>query len=309
MMEKCFDEGTIQAFLDGELASDLSEKVACHAAACDGCAIMLAEAEEESAFAFSVLEEEFNTLVPTNRLWTKINDSIEGNKKPFWQIVFARFSSPSVAAFASLLIVAGLFTAFMSLKYEDDKNSVAAIVPDKQIVNSPISNDDSSVRQSNQSQPDVGGITEIKVSSTNKDKNKFGVVKAAASEKENNLQPIKNRKPNVITNRNPKSSVEVESRTSGGNLLGEESYIKTIATLEKTVDSRKDDVLRPSARFAFEKDLAVTDDAIKRMKAEVRKNPKNEAAKDVLRASYQNKIDLLNSVAEKTELMSSLIRK
>jgi len=309
MMEKCFDEGTIQAFLDGELASDLSEKVACHAASCDGCAMMLAEAEEESAFAFSVLEEEFNTLVPTNRLWTKINDSIEGNKKPFWQIVFARFSSPSVAAFASLLIVAGLFTAFMSLKYEDDKNSVAAIVPDKQIVNSPISNDDSSVRQSNQSQPDVGGITEIKVSSTNKDKNKFGVVKVAFSEKENNLQPIKNRKPNVITNRNPKSSVEVESRTSGGNLLGEESYIKTIATLEKTVDSRKDDVLRPSARFAFEKDLAVTDDAIKRMKAEVRKNPKNEAAKDVLRASYQNKIDLLNSVAEKTELMSSLIRK
>jgi len=309
MMEKCFDEGTIQAFLDGELASDLSEKVACHAAACDSCALMLAEAEEESAFAFSVLEEEFNTLVPTNRLWTKINDSIEGNKKPFWQIVFARFSNPSVAAFASLLIVAGLFTAFMSLKYEDDKNSIATNIPDKQIVNSPISNDDSSVRQSNQSQPDVGGITEIKVSSTNKEKNKFGVVKVAFSEKENNLKPIKNRKPNVITNRNPKSPIEVESRSSDENLLGEESYIKTIATLEKTVDSRKDDVLRVSARFAFEKDLAVTDDAIKKMKAEVRKNPKNEAAKDVLRASYQNKIDLLNSVAEKTELMSSLIRK
>jgi anti-sigma factor RsiW len=56
MTEKCFDIGTIQAFLDGELASDMSEKVACHTASCDVCAIMLAEAEEESAFAFSALE-------------------------------------------------------------------------------------------------------------------------------------------------------------------------------------------------------------------------------------------------------------
>ena len=43
-----------------------------------------------------------------------------------------------------------------------------------------------------------------------------------------------------------------------------------------------------------------------RIKAEVRKNPKNDAAKDALRASYQNKIDLLSSVTEKTELMASL---
>lgn len=32
MTEKCFDIGTIQAFLDGELGSDTSEKVACHTA-------------------------------------------------------------------------------------------------------------------------------------------------------------------------------------------------------------------------------------------------------------------------------------
>jgi len=203
------------------------------------------------------------------------------------------------------LIVAGLFTAFLNLKYDGDKNSVASIVPEKQIINSPISNDDSSVREPNQSQPNVG-VTEIKVSSTNKDKSKFGVVKAVFSEKENSRQPIKSQKPNVIIDRNLQPPVEVESRTTSENLLGEESYIKTIATLEKTVDSRKDEVLRASARFAFEKDLAVTNDAIKKMKAEVRKNPKNEAAKDVLRASYQNKIDLLNSVAEKTELMASL---
>ena len=48
-----------------------------------------------------------------------------------------------------------------------------------------------------------------------------------------------------------------------------------------------------AARFAFERDLAMTDDAIKKMKKEVKRNPNDEAAKQVLRASYQNKIDLL----------------
>ncbi len=52
--------------------------------------------------------------------------------------------------------------------------------------------------------------------------------------------------------------------------------------------------------------MAVVDDTISKMKSEVKKNPKNEAAKQVLLASYQNKVDLLNSVAEKTELMASL---
>ncbi|MGI8639065.1 MAG: anti-sigma factor family protein, partial [Pyrinomonadaceae bacterium] len=94
-MKNCFDEGTIQAFLDGELASDLLENVARHVAVCDGCALLMAEAEEESAFAFSALEQEFNTLVPTQRLWTKINDSIVRERKSVWQTVFAFFKHPT----------------------------------------------------------------------------------------------------------------------------------------------------------------------------------------------------------------------
>jgi hypothetical protein len=52
--------------------------------------------------------------------------------------------------------------------------------------------------------------------------------------------------------------------------------------------------------------MAVVDDAINKMRNEVKKNPKNESAKQVLYASYQNKIDLLNSVSRKEELMASL---
>jgi hypothetical protein len=76
--------------------------------------------------------------------------------------------------------------------------------------------------------------------------------------------------------------------------------------LSQTVENQKDSVLRPSMRVSFERDLAVVSDAIDKMKKEVRKNPRNESAKQVLYSSYQNKIDLLNSVAERNELMASL---
>ncbi|HEX8247657.1 MAG TPA: hypothetical protein VF599_05780, partial [Pyrinomonadaceae bacterium] len=99
------------------------------------------------------------------------------------------------------------------------------------------------------------------------------------------------------------------AETNYDAISGEQSYLKTIATLQQSVENRKDELMKPSMRVAFEKDMAVVDDAIKKMQREVRKNPKNEAAREVLRSSYQNKIDLLNSVADKSELMASLNRK
>lgn len=87
---------------------------------------------------------------------------------------------------------------------------------------------------------------------------------------------------------------------------GEESYVRTISSLKKTVEDQKDAVLRPSERIAYEKDLAVVNDTISKMRKEVRKNPKNESARQVLYNSYQNKIDLMNSVAQKEELVASL---
>ena len=68
MNVNCFDIGTIQAFFDGELAHEELSRVSGHIAACDACALMLAEVEDESAVVFPALEREFNTLVPTQRL-------------------------------------------------------------------------------------------------------------------------------------------------------------------------------------------------------------------------------------------------
>src|SRR6186713_699347 len=118
MKKDCLDIGLIQAFLDGELAHNDSARVSSHIALCDGCANMLADAENESAMVFSALDREFNTLVPTQRLWTKINDSIETDKasRPFWQralaFVTVALSNPSFAVAAGLIIVVGIFAIF-----------------------------------------------------------------------------------------------------------------------------------------------------------------------------------------------------
>ncbi len=293
MTEKCFDIGTIQAFLDGELAADQSELMARHISVCDDCAFLMAEAEEETAFAFSALEQEFNTLVPTQRLWTKINDSIEKERKSFWKPIFAFVLQPSTAAFASLVFVFAVVVALLSLKPDGSTNYMARNDENKQNPASVISKSESP----NAIVPSIAPAEKnVEIVNLKQNKPEYRTVKTSYIEVKNN--PASGI-PSIKKSEN-------STPASGENVSGEESYVKTITTLTETVSNRKDEVLNPSARFAFERDMAVTDDAIKRMKKEVRRNPKNEAAKQVLRTSYQNKIDLLNSVAEKTELMASL---
>jgi hypothetical protein len=300
-MEKCFDEGMIQAFLDGEMASDLSEKVACHVAMCDNCATALAFAEEESCFAFAALDAELNALVPTERIRTRLFASIATEQKSVWQKIFGegfRWTNPSIAAFASLLLVVGLFTTLWIARensLSDNRMATVEAPPVKSVQIAPVAAGDDEKAPGNLTPPqaDNPGGDEIVQRATAKPRteNRFEAQKAVYTPV--NVPNVKNTLP------------KVENLLREERISGEQSYLKTIATLKQTVDNRKDELMKPSTRVAFEKDMAVVNDAIRKMQREVRKNPKNEAAKEVLRSSYQNKIDLLNSVAEKNELMAS----
>ncbi len=290
-MEKCFDEGTIQAFLDGELSHEIVEKFTHHIAICDSCANSVTAAESEIEFTFSSLNFEENNLIPTERLWSKINFSIEAESKnrSIWKNVLAFLSSPSAIGFASLVIVFGLFAGLYSLKNSSEVELVTSV--------------------------------------STKPNSKAETVKSIASttllpvEKSPDLVPVEQPRNSDDEAFKPRTAVYVrreqapQSRSAASasdatlpstDLLAEESYMKTISTLENTINSRKDEVFQSSSRFAYERDLAVADDTISKMKKEVRNNPNNEAARILLRTSYQNKIDLLNSVAEKSELMASL---
>lgn len=309
MTEKCFDIGTIQAFLDGELQSDAVQRLTGHIALCDDCAVLLAEAEDETAFAFGALEREFDTLVPTHRLWTKINDSIVVEKKQssVWQrfltAVSVYLANPSVTVAAGIFVVFGLFTVFLISQGETASTQLAEVKAPL-LIETP---------------------TKVSIPSTDFSSDTIASAPlSVAADKENSVARPRVqqaavredfRRSNVKSliirtdDRNPANSREPNippAVVAPAYLPGEESYEKTIANLTQTVSVQKDEVLRPSARVAFERDLAVVSDAIEKMKTEVRRNPKNESAKQVLYSSYQNKIDLLNSVAGRNELMASL---
>jgi anti-sigma factor RsiW len=285
MKQDCLDIGLIQAFLDGELDASKRHTVSDHVAVCDACAFMLAEAEDEAAIVFPVLEREFNTLVPTQRLWTRINSAIEIEKReaPFWQKAWAfistAFASPSFVAAAGLLIVVGIFASLWvnrTTPETDVAGNMATSSPSRAISTaSPIT-------------PPISVTT----SSNDRVEQPTSVQVQRAS-----YQPQRNSSQHVVY---------ATMNLSNGYMPGEESYVKTIAALTETVAERKDGILRPAQRVAFERDLAVVDDAISRVKNEVKRNPRNGTARQMLYASYQNKIDLLNSVAQKEELVASI---
>jgi hypothetical protein len=291
MMENCLDIGTIQAFVDGELDHGQSARVSAHAAICNACSLMLAEADDQSALVFSALDREFNTLVPTQRLWNKINDSIvtERESRPFWQKAYAFLTvalvNPSFAAAASLLIVIGIFSALWINRTPDTANITRTDLPNTQPVQQ-ISPATLSATRDSSAVPDNESTATLAPT--------YRVERAA-------FRP----EPRRIVSQPAAITASVTNST--GYMPGEESYVKTISSLAKTVEEQKDGgIMRPSERIAYERDMAVVNDSIVKMRQEVKRNPRNESAKQVLYSSYQNKIDLLNSVTQKEDLLVSL---
>jgi len=300
MNGKCFEIGTIQAFLDGETTPEVSLRLTQHVSACDGCARLIASAEEENSFVFSTLERELDTLVPTQRLWSRINDSIaeEKSSAPFWQKValYARLAlaNPSLTAAAGVVLVLGMFAAFVSLNDQVETT----------IVSSP-----HSIRP-NDPAPVDGGTVEIATTADgsalpSRTDSKQSVTISSLSRKE--IRDLA-ASVNARSSQREIKPVTADYRVAAVDsyLPGEESYVKTISDLKQNVDTQKDTVMTPSNRVSYERDMAVVNDSIKRMRDVVKTNPRNQAARQVLYSSYQDKIDLLNSVAQREELIASL---
>jgi hypothetical protein len=306
--ERCFDMGDMQAFIDGELASLKTEKIIKHIALCDACATLLAETEEENTFAFAVLDEELNCLVPTERLRLKVFDSIREIKAQdsWWRKITANigfadgfsFKSPIVPAFASIVLMVFTLTVGLHIYRPLPANDAVAFSGGSEArrVNAPV---ETPSRTDYEARP-VSAENETAPAPASSNSG-FQVVKTGGINAGNT-----NDGRSGNDGRPQPKVIEATAPAVSPNLSGEDSYLQTIATLSRSVDNNKDMILRPTERVAFERDMAVVDDAIRKMKAEVRKNPDNQAAREVLRASYQNKIDLLNSVAEKTDLMASI---
>lgn len=301
MKDKCFDIGTVQAFTDGELDPGKSERLLKHVAACETCAAQLTACEEESSFAFSVLDDELNVLVPTERLRAKVFasiDEIDAGRRRSWFAAFAAGISglfslrgQGLAMAAAGLVLVGVFVFGLGILDQSPEsvavNTPAQVAEQSTIVEIP--------QAAEATSPSVAEQVRVAGSDSPERAESRGARPYRARQAV--YRPSTSDDPVRVTN--------AAADAGDASIVSEGSYIQTIATLDETVAYGKE-LLRPSERVAFERDLAVVNDAIVKMKDEVRRNPDNQAAREVLKASYQNKVDLLNSVAEKTELMASL---
>lgn len=292
MNGNCLDIGTIQAFLDGETRPEAALKISEHVADCDTCAILLAQAEEENSQVFSVLDRELNTLVPTQRLWTRINDSIavEKSRASMWQrlmtFVTANLANPSFAAAAGILLVIGMFAGVWNLRTTSETGYVASQPPTGQVVQSPVNTPVEVVKVSDPEPQKNSSAADKRVTETKYTADEIGRMVTTANYRVSGPKPVR-------------------SEYASQYLPGEESYIKTINELQQNVTVQNAS-MSASSQVSYQRNMAVVDDAIKKMKDVVRKNPRNQAARQVLYSSYQDKIDLLNSAAQREELMASL---
>lgn len=278
----CIDIGTLQAFLDGELNLDRSAEVSEHLDTCDTCTLLLAEAESEEAVVMPALAREFDSLVPTQRLWTKINDHIETEKRerPWYKklgaVALTLLARPSfaVATAALLFVVIGGGFWFTKQPVAEELASAPKAVSSKPVTALAKTQDDPKTTE-----PTTAEFNDMLQASV-----RHRTVRAAYAASE----PV--RVSDVATVTDP----------------AQQNYESTIAGLSKSLQGQKDSVMAVSERIAFERDMALVDDSIAKMRAQVRKDPKDVSARQVLYSSYQNKIDLLNSVSQKQELVASL---
>lgn len=287
MNRDCLDIGLIQAFIDGELPEDMLVSVSDHLSACGECLQIVSLAESETLAVFSAMERELGPMVPTQRLWSRINDQIESERKGFlsgFGRIFATvFMSPSMAV-AAAIILAVTAAAVLFLQGPE----TVELVRQTPAV---------AVRSSDDLADDMTSERDHEASYPTRDSAAPKVILASG---QRTASPSKFEKA-VFRPGNLAAAAGNEAFVDG-----EEVYLKTISAMRPTVDSSKDGVLSTAERVAYERELAVIEESITRTKKELQKNPKSESARQVLLASYQNKIDLLNSVVQREELMASL---
>lgn len=292
MKNRCFDIGTIQAFIDGETNGELSLSIADHAADCDDCTARIANAEEENSYVFAALDREVNTLVPTQRLWSRINVSIkeEKNRLSFGQKISAGLMAilrqPSFGAVLGVVLIFVFVAVFWTFDNGTSIAEVAVPTRTESIVSAP------NVQPSSE-------FSAVTVASNDEPK------PSVRNERDSYQIETAVYRPERRVSQKPENNKVKTQPAAQTYLPAEESYVKTIAGLKQNLDN-KDSMMPASSRVSYERDMAIVDDTIVKMKKAVNNNPKNEAAKQALYASYQDKIDLLNSAAQREELIASI---
>lgn len=315
MTKRCLDEGLIQSYLDGELSPDESARIESHALACAPCAAMVREAEEELALFASAFEADAALAVPTERLRDRIEMAVSdlqaarrreavetsgegwGVRRWFASLAGVFALTPARAAafggVAAVLTFAVIFSVVRS-DVQKTQNQMARVnvpTPDVQPqtthqtqgadVNAPTRETSDPTTAGSTTTNTTASVTPPAVSHR-----RAGVVNARDNNK-----------------RAPRRVNEREVKPAGEPMLpGEQKYLQSIASLEKTVQGVSDRVLQPSVRAEFERNVAVVDHAISASRRNALRNPKDAEAAKFLFSAYQSKVELLSAVVEQAQV-------
>lgn len=326
-MRGCFDEATLQAYLDGELTAERAAAVAAHLGACEPCAAAARDATQEFALFATAFGANEGLMVPTERLRAGIAARIaEMQPTPIAQPTVAAltfferlrefassfaFAPRQASAFASFAIAAvllgALFYAFGPQARTPQTNQngageVAAVNPPAYRQGDVIGGGGrASAKATNHAAGSGAASNETAGSARGAEARTYRAAGRAT------MLPIKFNPARAA--RADEAAVGLagakdEKAVDAALLPVEKSYVSAIASLKSSIDGAGAQTLTPTLRAEYERSLAVVDRAIAASRASARRTPADKDAQDFLRSAYQDKLDLLHTVADQTQLAS-----
>jgi len=263
-MRDCIDEGTLQAWFDGELPQALAANVTSHVNTCAQCADRARTLKAENSVLAAALTAEFTQTVPTERLRQRLDARIAALNAPTPRKVSrAHWTLSSLFAFRPLAYASVaaviLLAALLGLVYLRKNNTSPKDIQ--------VRNQNPPVTPQPSPEPTKLGVSD---------------------------------QPNPPSPPRPRSKMK---RNAPAPRTNEPSYVKqereyqtTIARLNETFQSKPP--LRPSLRVEYEYNLALIDNAITATRDVARKNPKDPHAAQFVLSAYQSKVDLMNQFDE-----------
>lgn len=333
-MNTCLDEGTLQAYLDGELSPETLNAAAAHLAACAACAGAAREAEQEFALFSATFADALPASVPTAKLRARLDEAIaELNAAPpslaatpatpyaarlrslFDSVIasLTTFTPRQATAFASFLVAVALVLVFVSMQTPEqgkttgeeiarNEQPIRPASPAAQIEDSPSEN---SLAQSVEASPTSGEKLDAparRVARENFTGESANFVKAGLNARPQFKSESRERADATEV---PDATSNAAAAKSEPVLEDEKTYISSIASLTSAIEAQGAVGLTPTLRAEYERNLAVVNQAIISSRVAARRNPQDTDAKEFLRAAYQNKVELLSAVADQAQIASS----
>jgi hypothetical protein len=331
MMETCLDEGTLQAYLDGELSPETSNVLATHLAACDACAEAARAAEQELALFSTAFAPALSAAVPTEKLRARLDEAIAeltATERPFAPTTHApsrlrsyfdslvasltTFTPRQATAFASFLVAVALVLVFALMQTPDSPNAPESIAKVNQTPaprvapagNGAAANDDTAAVPTPAAEIDLpaparGGSGDGRAAFVKAGLNVRPRASGVRAERVGESEA-----PDTIAAANTAAATAPAATTSEPVLEDEKTYLSSISSLTSAIEAQGAEGMTPTLRAEYERNLAVVNQAIVSSRVAARRNPQDTDAKEFLRAAYQNKVELLSAVADHTQLAS-----